>query len=166
MKKRKRNRKIGFDYSSNNVYFVTVCTQDMIEHFGRVENDEMVLNEFGEIVDRRIEWLEEKYPYFEIHNHVVMPNHAHILFEINSVKADGKKIKSVSSLMGAMKTTSSKYIHLAGNNDFKWQRSFHDHIVRNQSSYDNIYNYISENPKRWKSDIHNTQNENNYDESQ
>lgn len=158
MKNRKRNRKYGFDYASNNIYFVTICTQNMIEYFGHVENGKMILNEYGKIIYGKIEWLEEKYPYFELHNYVVMPNHVHVLFEINSVKADDKKVKSVSSLMGAMKTTSSKDIHLAGNEKFQWQRSFHDHIVKSPQRYDLIYNYITDNPKRWKSDVHNPQN--------
>lgn len=62
------------------------------------------------------------------------------------------KIKPVSELMGALKTTSSKQIHLFGNMDFRWQRSFYDHIVRDADRYDNIYRYISENPARWEDD--------------
>jgi REP element-mobilizing transposase RayT len=80
-----------------------------------------------------------------------MPDHIHVLLEIDRSKAiNGCKIKSVSSLMGAYKTTSSKLIHLSGNMDFEWQRSFHDHIVRNQQSYENIYQYITDNPIKWR----------------
>ena len=65
------------------------------------------------------------------------------------------KIKSISSLIGAYKTTSSKSIHLAGNYDFFWQRSFYDSIVLVTEQYDATYNYITENPKRWIKDIFN-----------
>ena len=65
------------------------------------------------------------------------------------------KIKSISSLIGAYKTTSSKSIHLAGNYDFFWQRSFYDSIVLVTEQYDAIYNYITENPKRWIKDVFN-----------
>ena len=82
-----------------------------------------------------------------------MPNHIHILLEINSVKKTSEKILSLSSLIGALKTLSSRDIRLLGNNEFVWQRSFHDHIVQNETRYDNIYNYISENPKRWNDDV-------------
>ncbi|WP_163411488.1 transposase [Flavobacterium ajazii] len=129
----------------------------------------MNLNEFGEIVKKQIEWLTEQYKYVEIHNYVVMPNHVHMIIEIDrnklmvgtegtarelSVQAQGEeiKIKSVSSLMGALKTTSSKLIHRSGFEDFSWQRSFHDHIIRNEKSYQNISNYIDLNPEKWKSD--------------
>jgi len=41
---------------------------------------------------------------------------------------------------------------LFGNMNFEWQRSFHDHIVRDADSYDSIYNYITDNPARWNED--------------
>ncbi|MFB9108647.1 transposase [Flavobacterium gyeonganense] len=195
MKNRKRNRMQGFDYSSDNLYFVTICVQDRICCFGSVgtgrdlsvhhsnenhsnenhsnenqfENNcadlKMDLNEFGKIVKQQIEWLEEQYKYVEIHNYVVMPNHVHMIIEIDKNKlligTEGTarelsvqeiKIKSLSGLIGAFKTTSSKLIHRAGFEDFSWQRSFHDHIIRNDKSYHNISNYIDLNPEKLVSD--------------
>ena len=166
MRDRKRNRMLGFDYSSEAIYFLTICCNDREHHFGEIENDKMQLNEYGEIADKQIQWLEKQYPYFILHNYVVMPNHVHILCEIYvGVGRDRPlhhhrdrplhsptKIKSISELMGAFKTTSSKKIHLAGNDSFQWQRSFHDHIVRNDNSYQNISNYITQNPEKWMED--------------
>ena len=57
------------------------------------------------------------------------------------------KIKSLSELMGAYKTTVSKPIHLTGYAELAWQRSFHDHIIRDEKSYERISNYIIHNPK-------------------
>jgi REP element-mobilizing transposase RayT len=54
--------------------------------------------------------------------------------------------------MGAYKTTVSKKIHLAGYAVFAWQRSFHDHIIRDEKSYERISNYIIDNPKKWDKD--------------
>ena len=33
-----------------------------------------------------------------------------------------------------------------------WQRSFHDHIIRNQKQYEKIWMYIENNPLRWEKD--------------
>lgn len=33
-----------------------------------------------------------------------------------------------------------------------WQRNYWEHIVRNEESYQNIVNYIINNPKKWKDD--------------
>lgn len=84
MKNRKRNRKRGFDYSSEAIYFVTICTQNHHLWFGNVEDKQMILNDAGSIGWEQVEWLENQYPYFQLHNGVVMPNHIHLLFEIDT----------------------------------------------------------------------------------
>ncbi|KAA9331804.1 transposase [Adhaeribacter soli] len=63
-----------------------------------------------------------------------------------------RKIKSVSELVGAYKTTTSKKIRQAGLSEFAWQRSFHDHIIRDERGYQNIYHYIQNNPAKWHQD--------------
>jgi REP element-mobilizing transposase RayT len=202
MKNRKRNRMQGFDYSKDAIYFITSCTKNRIHHFGEIMDGKMQLNDFGEIAKNQLEWLEKQYPYIELHNYIVMPNHIHILMEINRVAGSGRdltnnnddlsnndwetvnvgtgrgfvgtgrdlslrrKIKSISSIMGAYKTTTSKQIHLLENYEFSWQRSFHDHIVRNENSFNNIYNYITDNPSRWKEDTFNKETNPNFNEDE
>ena len=81
----------------------------------------MQLNEFGKIVEARLNWLEERYKYVVIHSKIVMPKHVHAILEIErSLVAENEvKIKSLSELVGAFKTTSSKLIHKAKFLDFK-----------------------------------------------
>lgn len=176
MKNRKRNRLMGYDYSRDNLYFVTICVRDMVCCFGEIvavrtgtgrdlsvhgfesssneSNQIMILNVYGEIVQDKLLWLAVQYPYVVMHNFVVMPNHVHAIIEIDSLKIQDKsmKIKSLSSLVGAFKTTASKRIHEVGFLDFSWHRSFHDHIIRNEISFLTISNYIDENPRKWKAD--------------
>jgi putative transposase len=86
------------------------------------------------------------------------PNQSHSESPENSIENFEKneiqeiKIKSISSLLGAFKTTSSKHIHLSGNVDFAWHRSFHDHIGRNSDAFRNMDRYITNNPKNWDED--------------
>ncbi|MGM5469848.1 transposase [Flavobacteriaceae bacterium LMO-SS05] len=182
---------LGFDYSSDCLYFVTICVKDRICCFGEIIegtvrelsvhypheniskesisnpfpvknnnfkpddlNHIMKLNVLGLIVQERLLWLSHQYNYVEIHNFVIMPNHVHAIIGLNSLKLldQAIKIKSLSSLIGAFKTTSSKLIHEAGFLDFSWQRSFHDRIVRNNLAYQKIMNYIDLNPKKWYAD--------------
>lgn len=152
LKERKKNRLKGFDYTSDRLYFVTSCTQDRNHFFGEITNQQMVYNEMGLVAYEQWNWLQKQYPYIVSHAFVVMPNHTHAVLEIRSELADDKKIKPLSDLIGAYKTTSSKQIHLYGYSEFKWQRSFHDHIIRNEYSYWNILNYIENNPKKWCDD--------------
>ena len=172
-KDRKRNRMIDFDYSSDNLYFVTSCTKDKICWFGDVHDGRMVLNEVGKIAEQQWQWLINKHLYLRSHAFVVMPNHIHGILEINGdlINNDGalewngqvatypyersQKIKSLSELIGAYKTTTSKKIHLLKHYDFEWQRSFHDHIIRNTISYNKIYEYILTNEQNWVNDMFN-----------
>ena len=80
MRNRKRNRKLRFDYSTEAKYFLTICTQDRAHYFGKIIDNEMILSEYGEIVNTQIQWLEKQYPYFILHNYIVMPNNVHIFY--------------------------------------------------------------------------------------
>lgn len=177
-KNRKPNRLQGYDYSQDNLYFITSCVHDRICCLGTISNGEMHTNQYGEIMQNQWQWLQTQYPYIILHAFVVMPNHIHGIIEINrdwayrtvgtgrdlslpqngdlslpdNATATNIKIKSLSQIMGAFKTTTSKQIHLAGLPNFAWQRSFHDHIIRTESSYLNISNYILTNPQKWKDD--------------
>jgi REP element-mobilizing transposase RayT len=119
---------------------------------------QMILNAYGKIAEQQWYWLAEQYRYIVLHEFIVMPNHMHGIIEINRNAAGTgrdlslRKIKSLSELMGAYKTTASKHIHLAGYVEFAWQRSFHDHIIRDEKSYERISNYIIDNPKTWDKD--------------
>ncbi|MBU1895524.1 hypothetical protein KJ641_01485 [Patescibacteria group bacterium] len=79
------------------------------------------------------------------------------LFQHDEIQRDDPptKIKSISELIGAFKTTSSKLIHQNGSISFVWQRSFYDHIIRDQKSYYNIRRYIIHNPELWWRDRNN-----------
>ncbi|MCF6348470.1 MAG: transposase [Flavobacteriaceae bacterium] len=165
----------GYNYSNNNLYFVTICVQNkkccfgnVIEGTGRdlsvhgdvnnngaIKESSVALNTFGKIAEARLLWLEEQYEYVIMHSYIIMPNHVHAVIEIDNcgVLNQNIKIKSLSELVGAYKTTSSKLIHKQGHKSFKWQRSFHDHIIRNDTAFKNISNYIVTNANRWKSDM-------------
>ncbi|HEY9219944.1 MAG TPA: transposase [Lutibacter sp.] len=165
MKKRKRNRMVGYDYSMNNLYFVTICVKNMECCFGEIlsaysesKSKKMYLNEIGEIAKIQWDWLENQYPYIKVHTFIIMPNHIHGIIEIdrNLIINKNIKIKSLSSLMGAYKMTTSKLIHLSGFHDFSWHRSFYDHIIRSENAYENIFNYIKMNPDKWVDDKYNT----------
>lgn len=119
----------------------------------------MELNEYGKICETQWHWLAKQYPYVVLHEFCVMPNHIHGIIEINSSRAgNGRdhslhvKIKSLSELMGAYKTTTSKQIHALGLKSFAWQKSFHDHIIRRSDPLNIIADYIKNNPMKWNED--------------
>lgn len=51
---RKPLRLKNFDYSQNNAYFLTICTQNKKHILGMITDGKMILNCFGEKVKSRI----------------------------------------------------------------------------------------------------------------
>lgn len=62
------------------------------------------------------------------------------------------KQASISRMVGWLKMNASKKIHTMDPNLNVWQRSFHDHIVRDEKDYENIWQYIDTNILKWKMD--------------
>jgi putative transposase len=73
----------GYDYSRSGAYFITICTRNRECLFGEIENREMRLNEFGDIVQTCWKWLGHQYEYVGIDQFVVMPNHVHGILILN-----------------------------------------------------------------------------------
>ena len=165
IKNRKLNRLKDYNYSQNGYYFVTICTKGRMEWFGEITGEAMVLNQYGHIVKKQWSWLFEQYPYIQSDDFVVMPNHLHgILCIVGNARdsvGNGRdrslryKIKSLSELIGAFKTTSSKLIHNAGLSKFQWQKSFYDHIIRNDADLNRIRQYMGDNVYQWPNDRNN-----------
>jgi putative transposase len=59
---------------------------------------------------------------------------------------------SVSVIINQYKASVKRWCNKNGHDCFQWQSRFHDHIIRNEKSCQNIVNYIRNNPKNWKDD--------------
>jgi len=157
----------GWDYSSPGWYFVTICVKNKECFLADFVGSKIVLNEYGKIVESRMKWLQNQYPYVDLDAFVVMPNHVHGLVKIIadsvvtgrdlSLPIRGKR-KPLSDIIGVFKTTSSKAIHLAGFPNFFWQRSFYEKIVRSEQEANAVRQYIMENPSNWNHDDENPDN--------
>ena len=62
-------------------------------------------------------------------------------------KRYGLLSKIIKSYEDVCKKTISKQFIIC---DFSWQRSFYDHIIRNEKSLDRIRQYIRTNPLNWE----------------
>ena len=72
----------GYDHSQAGMYFITICTQDSLHLFGKITNDEMVLNDAGTMVEKWWNELKNRFPNIELDESVVMPNHFHGIIQI------------------------------------------------------------------------------------
>ena len=157
--KRKPTRLKNFDYSKNGYYFVTICTHKkhkiLCNIVGAIhESPEIKLNSIGIIVDKYINQLNTRF-LLKIDKYVIMPNHIHIIAIIDerSIRESTLQKRSViSNAIGYLKMNASRDIHKNGYVGDVWQRSFHDHIIRNEMDYQKIWNYIDTNPQKWRED--------------
>jgi REP element-mobilizing transposase RayT len=164
MPNRKSTRLKGYDYASEGGYFITInAKQRNVDHFGKVVNGEMILNEAGLIVQN--EWLktQEIRTQVILDEFVVMPDHFHAILFLRGIQmgecnspVDEPKIsvfRSPSQTLGAIirgfkSACTKKFNEL--NINMEWQRNYHDRIIRNEQEYLNVQNYIKMNPKNFE----------------
>ncbi|MCB0501434.1 MAG: hypothetical protein KDD32_02030 [Bacteroidetes bacterium] len=171
----------GYDYAQEGLYFITLCIQNRKHIFGKIENENLILNPIGQIAYN--EWLNTTQirNNIALHESIVMPNHFHAILEILSKKGkeeDIEKFKSPSQTIGSIirgykiatikkiKDYIQNYnisstgelqfaptIEIIKKLDYKiWQRNYYEHIIRNELSYKRISQYIINNPINWAKD--------------
>jgi len=150
----------GYDYSRPGTYFITICTHDQEYLFGNIIDDVMHLNDMGQVIAESWEWLADQYGHISLGEWVIMPNHLHGLIVITDDYRGGSrtaptgKCKPVGQLIGAFKTVSTKRINEMRQTPGAklWQRNFWEHIVRDESEWHRIRQYIQNNPAQWRQD--------------
>jgi len=162
MRERKQVRLRDYDYSKSGYYFITICTKNREEWFGKVEKGKMKLSQYGKIVNQCWNDLSNRYLNCSLDTFVIMPNHIHGIIVINNDKTVGNGSKpfpthGLSEMIRGFKTFSSRKINegIKGDNKFQWQKSLYDHIIRSEKSLDNLRYYITFNSLKWELDIEN-----------
>ena len=177
-----------WDYGSNAQYFVTICTHNRQYFFGDIHEGKMELSAIGHIANSCWHEIPNHFPFVELGAHIVMPNHVHGIITIN--KSDdgcddernvetqnfaslptastpttqpknkfGPQSKNLASIIRGFKigvTKNARLIHAY----FAWQSRYHDHVIRDDKSFQNISNYIINNPMHWAEDKFNPKNPN------
>lgn len=170
----------NWDYGSNAMYFVTICTAHRECYFGEIvetpnlgvsnttttpttNKPQMALSDIGKIAQQY--WIEipNHFPFVTLGEWVVMPNHVHGIIIIDKPLGDviddanvetpklGVSTGTLGVIINQYKrivTINARKIHA----DFAWQSRFHDHIIRNNESFQRISNYIANNPSKWEDD--------------
>jgi len=142
---RKPTRIGGYDYSQNGAYFVTLCTRDRMEILSEIVGDD------AHIVPKTCGKIAEKYIHNapEVEKYVLMPDHIHMIIRLNNencLKPEGNinHKNKVASIVRSIKVLTTKEIGAS-----IFQRSYYDHVIRNQQDYNEIWEYIENNPRRW-----------------
>ena len=161
----------NWDYGCNAMYFVTICTAHRECYFGNITDGKMELSEIGEIAHRYWTEIPNHFPFVELGEFVVMPNHVHGIIIIDKPEYEfgdvppppapsppqnygntfGPQSQNLASIIRGYKTGVKKHATL-NRIDFAWQSRFHDHIIRNDVSFQRISEYIQNNPSNWADD--------------
>ncbi len=154
---RKPNRIDGYDYSQEGVYFVTICTQDRKKILSKISVGTPVrgcpqepcteLLPYGKIADKHIQQMHAFYEHISVDKYVIMPDHIHMLIRISGHPGRGVPTERTSTLaqfVGTFKRFCNKEY-----DKNIWQARYYDHVIRNQRDYDEIWQYIENNPRKW-----------------
>lgn len=154
---RKHPRLKEYDYSSNGVYFVTICTKNRIHYLSHiVGRDDLIppkteLTNIGKITDKYINSIETAYNNVSVEKYVIMPDHIHLLLFIDvsdeSSGGVGSPRPTLNRIIKALKRMITKEVGFS-----IWQESFYEEIIRNEKAFYNTWNYIEGNPSEWITD--------------
>ena len=148
-----------YDYSSNGIYFVTFCTFHRQHTLSRIEEisangsqiTNLTLSNVGLICNNTADFLHQVYPDINLISKVIMPNHVHALIALHNNKTNDRSLQ-LSDYIGAWKRKTTYDAHRAGFKGQVWQRSFYEHVVRNEEDMLRVMEYIENNPKKWMLD--------------
>ena len=148
---RKSIRIEDYDYSTPGAYFITVCTANRENIFwsdcrGELCSPaEVPLSHIGIIVDNEMKKLNGIYDAVRVDKYCIMPDHIHIIISINTDENGRTQFApTISRVIKQFKGSITKQVGSP-----IWQKSFYDHGIRNQQDYDEIWEYIENNPLKY-----------------
>jgi putative transposase len=169
----------GYNYTAAGAYFITICTHQRECLFGEVENGEMRLNLFGEIVRSVWTKLPQHFRSIELDEFVIMPNHMHGIIWLSGIgcrgeafaprlmqssqnvdtnasplPCNGTKSGSIGAIVQNSKSISTRRINQIRKTAGIpiWQRNYYEHIIRDDRALETIQQYIQNNPSSWQQD--------------
>lgn len=157
-----------YDYGSNGMYFVTICTRNKDTYFGGIDPTTATLmpSAIGQVVIDCWLTIPTYFPFVELDAFQVMPNHLHGILWICKSAAEqtdwqpnqfGPQRQNLAAVIRGFKAGVTKYAKL-NQIEFGWQPRYYDRVVRNQNELERIRTYIENNPAKWVYERNNSEN--------
>ena len=116
-----------YDYSENNYYFVTICSNNKNKFL--LDNERFIKDSL-----EKIELIKGVYTDY----YIIMPDHIHMIMLLYDCKLKlGKVIRRFKAISSA-----SSGIHL-------WQPNYYEHVIRNEKALSKIRDYVISNPEKY-----------------
>ena len=151
LQKRKANRIQGFDYGQCGAYFVTLCTHNRARLF-TMEQTPSCQWASNQIIHKWVAETQNKYQNAHFDKYVIMSDHIHFLISFTE-EAPGASLADVMRFFKTM--TTNEYIREVKKGNLPpfqqklWQKSYYDHVIRNEQDYLETWEYIDKNPTKW-----------------
>ena len=173
LRNRKSIRLKQYDYSSQGMYFITICVKNRECILSKINCkqgvgvddhvDPIKLQTCGKIVQEKIKNINYAYENVMVNQYVIMPNHVHMIISIKSKgtlqcaptfeKFGTSTSNSIPEIIRAIKGRVTRELNKKYNKDIKlWQRNYYEHVVRNEKELQVTMEYIEYNPFNWKTD--------------
>ncbi len=155
--KRKSTHMKYFDYGENHRYFITICSDNKRKIFSDISVGEGLappvihLSAIGKIIEEQLLALSPRYPEVEIENHVIMPNHIHMILRLENT-GGASPSPTTHDIICTLKSLVTRSCRRTGFQGSIWHRSYYEHIIRNEDDYKNTWLYIDNNPAHWAQD--------------
>ena len=154
--KRKHPRLARYDYSTAGAYFITICTQNrkcLLSYIAgqKLAPAEIRYTAYGKIAEEQLFLLEKRYPCLKIDQYVIMPNHIHAILLLDGA-AGASPRPTITDVVCAYKSLTTRMCKKVQHIEKLFQTSFYEHVIRGREDYDEIAEYIANNPKRWELD--------------
>lgn len=146
---RKSLRIPQYDYSQANVYFLTACTkgrQPLFWQSKTMHRSGIPLSDVGIILKARIEEISQRYEMVIVEKYCIMPDHIHLLLSIHNMPGGRPMVApTISQIMQQLKGAVSKQLGHS-----IWQKSFYDHVVRQETDFLSCWQYIENTPLKYE----------------
>jgi REP element-mobilizing transposase RayT len=144
------------DYAQPGWYFVTICTHLREPLFGELEHGRMRLSPFGEIVVDTWFQIDVVDEHLALDEFFIMPDHLHGIIVITDQPPHGvpTRAHTLGGIVARFKAHSARRINVQRGTAGApvWQRSYYEHVVRNERDLERIREYIANNRWRWPED--------------
>ncbi|SOD80475.1 transposase [Spirosoma fluviale] len=158
-------RLVEYDYGSNGMYFVTICTRKKEFFFGDVDVETARIKPtlIGQVAMDCWLSIPDFFPFVLLDAFQLMPNHVHGVLWICKPETDtpnwqpnrfGPQRQNLASILRGFKAGVKKYATMH-KIDFGWQPRYYDRVVRNNNELNRIRAYIENNPAKWIDECNN-----------
>ncbi len=149
IKYHKQHHLKNYDYSTCTSYMITICVSDktkilssVIQH-SEQELPSCELTVYGKIVEKYLLELFSVFSNAQLDRYVIMPDHIHFLFTINSPFSN-EKTAQIPLMVQWFKAHVTTQLQQS-----IFQKNYYDTIADSDRRFDNCYEYIRNNPAAW-----------------